>query len=80
VRIVVSGIIGLLIGIVIGFLVYAYTPIGQRYEITNANAEVIVYKYDKWTGQVLMWVGGGDRWLRIPEKVVTYEQYKRSLR
>ena len=40
-----------LIGIVIGFVVFAYTPIGHRYEIKLAHNSAQVYKYDKWTGQ-----------------------------
>ena len=43
-------VIAVLIGIVIGFVVFAYTPIGNRYEI-KPSAKGQVFKYDKWTGQ-----------------------------
>jgi len=43
-------VIAVLIGIVIGFVAFAYTPIGNRYEI-KPSASGRVFKYDKWTGQ-----------------------------
>ena len=44
-------VIAVLIGIIIGFVAFAYTPIGNRYEIKLAHNSRAVYKYDKWTGQ-----------------------------
>ena len=44
--------IAVLIGIVIGFVVFAYTPIGTRYEVKSVGGgQAVFYKYDKWTGQ-----------------------------
>ena len=44
-------VIAVLIGIVIGFVVFAYTPIGNRYEVKSIDRTAVLYKYDKWTGQ-----------------------------
>jgi len=59
-------VIAFLIGIVIGFVVFAYTPIGQRYEIEFPLSGSRVSKYDKQTGQTY-WVPNGmffkyDKW------------------
>ena len=44
-------VIAVLIGIIIGFVAFAYTPIGNRYEVKSVGSTAIFYKYDKWTGQ-----------------------------
>lgn len=43
---------GLIIGLGIGFVVFAYTPLGNRYFFENhvMSDAVIVFKYDKWMG------------------------------
>lgn len=48
-------IIGLIIGIIIGFALFAYAPIGHRYTF-EAYQEAVpgvfaVYKYDNWNGR-----------------------------
>jgi len=59
-------VIVFLIGIVIGFVVFAYTPIGQRYEIEFPQLGSSESEYDKQTGQTY-WLPTGiifkyDKW------------------
>lgn len=47
-----KSIIGaLIVGIVIGYLIFAYTPLGKRYEFWKGDRGS-GYKFDKWTGRV----------------------------
>ena len=60
-------VIAVLIGIVIGFVVFAYTPIGNRYEVKSVGGgKAVFYKYDKWTGQTY-WTttGTGRTWKQL---------------
>ena len=57
-----------LIGIVIGFVVFAYTPIGNRYEVKSVGGgREVFYKYDKWTGQTY-WTNRSETmtWTLLP--------------
>jgi len=55
-------VIAVLIGIVIGFVVFAYTPIGNRYEVKSVGGgRAVFYKYDKWTGRTYRTVRGDKK-------------------
>jgi len=60
-------VIAVLIGIVIGFVVFAYTPIGNRYEVKTIGERAAFYKYDKWTGQTY-WTTASEKrvWTLLP--------------
>ena len=61
-------VIAVLIGVVIGFIVFAYTPVGGRYEVKSVGGSVgvaVFYKYDKWTGQTY-WATRKKAWTLIP--------------
>lgn len=52
-------VIAVLIGIIIGFVAFAYTPIGNRYEVKSVGGgREVFYKYDKWTGRTYRTVRG----------------------
>jgi len=78
VRIVISGIIGLLIGVIIGFLVFAYTPIGQRYEvlISTQPDHRMPYKYDKWTGKTYIFTSLAGYWIELPKETLSWKESK----
>ena len=40
-----------IIGAVLGFLIFAFTPIGNRYYFQQWTKAMGVYRYDKWTGK-----------------------------
>ena len=41
----------LIIGIIIGFVIFAFTPIGLRYELITNSPGNLFYRIDKWTGE-----------------------------
>lgn len=43
-------ILGIVIGLIIGFILFAYTPLGNRYFIST-SPRGFAYKIDRWTGQ-----------------------------
>ena len=43
-------IIGFIIGVIIGFLIFAYTPLGNRYKMVS-GPRGLSFKIDKWTGK-----------------------------
>ena len=60
-------VIAVLIGIVIGFVAFAYTPIGNRYEVKSVGGGIMaLYKYDKWTGQTYWTNAGREAWTLLP--------------
>jgi len=59
-------VIAVLIGIIIGFVAFAYTPIGNRYEIKLHHTSPRVYKYDKWTGQTYWTIPDRMVWTLLP--------------
>jgi len=59
-------VIAVLIGIVIGFVVFAYTPIGNRYEVKSIDTVALLYKYDKWTGQTYWTNTAREAWTLFP--------------
>ena len=61
-------VIAVLIGIIIGFVAFAYTPIGNRYEVKSVGGgRAVFYKYDKWTGQTY-WTSKSETrtWTLLP--------------
>lgn len=52
-------IIGLLIGLAVGFLAFAYSPLGNRYSYESSPKLGFIYKYDKWSGNTSICRVGG---------------------
>ena len=62
-------VIAVLIGIIIGFVAFAYTPIWNRYEVKSVGGSVprpVFYKYDKWTGQTYWTMTHKEAWTLLP--------------
>lgn len=48
----IKAIVGFIIGILIGFILFAVTPLGNRYFFIKKDDELTsIYRFDTWTGQ-----------------------------
>ncbi len=58
----IKAIIGFIIGILIGFILFAITPLGNRYYFMKVgdDAAVSLYRVDTWTGQAWYCVADAD--------------------
>lgn len=69
-----SIIIALIAGILIGYLLFAFTPLGKRYEFWT-GVRGTGYKIDKWTGRIWWCHGyGGCEDVTLSQKVKAQEE------
>jgi hypothetical protein len=51
------------LGVLVGYLIFAYTSLGVRYYFQKVDKLMAVYRYDSWTGKA--WICGHVEYLEL---------------
>ena len=63
-----------LVGLVIGFSIFSFSSIGERYELLvspeTENFGRVIYKYNKWNGNMYIYDSKDGGWVEFPSRTL----------